>query len=46
MQMVEFFRLLLHSVYLISTAVANSTKDKFYSEDLPSLEDVSSEHVW
>jgi hypothetical protein len=31
-----------NSVYLISTAIANATKDKFYAEDLPSLEDVSS----
>ncbi|KAJ7600812.1 hypothetical protein C8J56DRAFT_1074375 [Mycena floridula] len=27
------------NLYLISTAVANATKDKFYSEDLPALED-------
>jgi hypothetical protein len=30
-----------YSTYLISTAIANATKRKFYSEDLPSLEDVS-----
>jgi hypothetical protein len=29
------------SVYIISTASANSVKTKFYTEDLPSLEDVS-----
>ncbi|KAJ7195463.1 hypothetical protein GGX14DRAFT_676626 [Mycena pura] len=28
------------NVYLISTAIANSVKDKFYNEDLPALEDV------
>lgn len=32
---------ILDSVYLISIEVANRAKDKFYGEDLPSLEDVS-----
>lgn len=30
-----------HSVYIISTAIANGSKAKFYNEDLPALEDVS-----
>ena len=30
------------SAYLISIAVANNVKAKFYDEDLPALEDVSS----
>ena len=29
------------SAYLISTAIANASKAKFYADDLPSLEDVS-----
>lgn len=29
------------SVYVIATAIANKTKAKLYEEDLPSLEDVS-----
>lgn len=29
------------SIYIISTATANSVKTKFYTEDLPNLEDVS-----
>lgn len=28
------------SVYLVSIAIANRVKDKFYAEDLPNLEDV------
>ena len=28
------------SVYLISTAIANQAKDKFYNEDIPMLENV------
>jgi hypothetical protein len=31
----------LISVYLISTAVANKAKSKFYDDDLPGLENVS-----
>lgn len=27
-------------MYLVSIAVANRVKDKFYTEDLPNLEDV------
>lgn len=30
----------LTSSYIISTSVANKIKDKFYSQDLPELEDV------
>jgi hypothetical protein len=29
------------SMYLISTAIANKAKAKFYDEDLPGLEDVT-----
>lgn len=29
------------SAYIISVATANSVKAKFYTEDLPSIEDVS-----
>ena len=29
-----------NSAYLISTAIANASKEKFYTDDLPSLEDV------
>lgn len=36
-----FYNYLFHSVYLISTAVSNRAKAKFYDEDLPALEDVS-----